>query len=335
MKREGAAAFWVRCSEFLGSGGLDTLAGRAGNDTYDLTAPLGGGIVVEDAGEGIDTIVVSVSYTLPANVENLTLPAPGGGYGIGNELDNVILGSSGINQLNGLGGADQLVGGGVTDFLYFDALDSVVNGGGDYDYAFAQGPAGVTINPVTRNLENVQGNDGNDVLNAAGANYAVVLNGMGGADQLTGGLGDDTLAFDAVDTVVQGGAGLDFAWAITDTAGVTVNLLAQGIEIAWGGSGGDTLSAGEGDDTILGGFGNDIGFSEGGTDIARFELDRAFYTWTDHGGGVVTVAGLGFTDTLYHVEVLRFDAGAESSCSASEGAHTNGRAEGARLDLHV
>ena len=48
-----------------------------------------GDVVVEAPGEGTDLIGSSVTYTLPANVENLTIG--GFGDGTGNELDNVIM----------------------------------------------------------------------------------------------------------------------------------------------------------------------------------------------------------------------------------------------------
>ena len=54
-----------------GGAGSDTMIGGAGNDTYVVDAT--GDVVTEVAGEGTDTVQASVSYTLGANVENLTL----------------------------------------------------------------------------------------------------------------------------------------------------------------------------------------------------------------------------------------------------------------------
>ena len=50
------------------------MVGGAGNDTYVVDAT--GDVVTEQADEGTDTIQSSVSYTLGANVENLTLTGP-------------------------------------------------------------------------------------------------------------------------------------------------------------------------------------------------------------------------------------------------------------------
>jgi serralysin len=220
---------------------------------------------------------------------------------IGNDGTDTLNGDSGNDTLNGGGGADQLQGGSGTDFLYIDAADTLVDGGADYDYAFVLGAGAVSLNLVTSNLESAEGNAGNDVFNAAGAAYAVVLNGRGGADQLTGGSGGDTFNFDAADTVVQGGTGTDFAWAVTETAAVTVNLLAQGIEIAWGGAGGDTLNAAgvavavqidgkDGNDVITGGSANNILIGNGGADQITGGAvgDQLFFDHLDtvvNGGG--------------------------------------------------
>ena len=54
-----------------GNSGNNVLAGGAGNDTYIVQNA--GDVVTEAANNGTDTVQSSVSYTLGANVENLTL----------------------------------------------------------------------------------------------------------------------------------------------------------------------------------------------------------------------------------------------------------------------
>src|SRR6266851_1204862 len=62
-------------------GGADTLIGGAGDDTYVVNSSSDS--VVEGIGQGIDTVLLkATSYTLPANVENLTL--------LGNYAHNVV-----------------------------------------------------------------------------------------------------------------------------------------------------------------------------------------------------------------------------------------------------
>ena len=65
-----------------------------------------GDVVTEALNEGTDTVQSSVTYTLGANVENLTLTGSANLNGTGNALANVITGNSGNNILDGAGGAD-------------------------------------------------------------------------------------------------------------------------------------------------------------------------------------------------------------------------------------
>ena len=103
-----------------GGAGADTLIGGAGDDTYRVDNL--GDVVVEQAGEGNDTVISTASsFTLPANVENLTLGTWSGSLenlnGYGNELDNTLRGNSGNNILVGGAGNDTLVGGSGNDTL--------------------------------------------------------------------------------------------------------------------------------------------------------------------------------------------------------------------------
>src|SRR5437868_2916740 len=76
-----------------GRAGADTMTGGTGNDSYYVDNP--GDLVIEKANEGTDTVFASISYTLPANVENLTLLDVVDAFliGTGNSLDNVIIGN--------------------------------------------------------------------------------------------------------------------------------------------------------------------------------------------------------------------------------------------------
>lgn len=98
-----------------GSLGADTTIGGAGSDTYFVDNA--GDRVVENAGEGIDSVQSTLSWTLADNAENLTLLGAGNNRATGNAEDNVLTGNGGSNVLSGLEGNDTLIGGGGNDTL--------------------------------------------------------------------------------------------------------------------------------------------------------------------------------------------------------------------------
>jgi Ca2+-binding RTX toxin-like protein len=109
-----------------GLSGADTMEGGAGNDTYIVENA--GDLVVEAAGEGIDTVKSSVEFTLGTNVENLVLTGAIWVGGTGNELDNQLTGNVQANRLDGGAGNDILIGGG--------GKDSLIGGAGDDLFRF-------------------------------------------------------------------------------------------------------------------------------------------------------------------------------------------------------
>jgi|CXWL01.1.fsa_nt_gi Ca2+-binding RTX toxin-like protein len=106
----------------------NTLTGGAGNDTYILGS---GDQVVEAATEGIDTVQSSLTYTLGANVENLTLTGFSAVNGTGNSLNNTMTGNSANNTLSGANGNDTLRGG--------LGNDTVRGGSGNDAFLFGRG----------------------------------------------------------------------------------------------------------------------------------------------------------------------------------------------------
>ena len=74
------------------------MIGGLGDDTYIVDNALD--VVTENANEGTDLVQSSVTYTLTANVESLTLTATAAINGTGNALDNVLTGNSAANISN-------------------------------------------------------------------------------------------------------------------------------------------------------------------------------------------------------------------------------------------
>src|SRR6185503_16672355 len=104
-----------------GGAGADTMQGGAGNDTYLVDNV--GDVVTEALNEGTDLVQSSVSFTLGANVENLTLTGTANLNGNGDA--NVLTGNSGNNTLDGGAGADTMVGGDGNDTYVVDNAGDV------------------------------------------------------------------------------------------------------------------------------------------------------------------------------------------------------------------
>ena len=107
---------------------VNRLNGGAGNDTYFAN---NGDILSEAAGGGSDSVfTTSNTFTLAANLENLTFTGVGDFTGTGNGSNNVITGGVGFDTLSSGGGSDTLIGGAGNDLM---------NGGAGNDM-FAFGP---------------------------------------------------------------------------------------------------------------------------------------------------------------------------------------------------
>ena len=110
-----------------------------GNDTYIVDSTWDQ--LLENPGEGTDTVYASAHFGLFDNVENLVLVEGAGAInGTGTAGDNTISGNSDANIIDGGAGNDMLSGNGGADIMIGGAGDDVLTGGlGDDVFAFAPG----------------------------------------------------------------------------------------------------------------------------------------------------------------------------------------------------
>ncbi len=178
----------------VGGVGADAMAGGLGNDTYYVDN-VGDSISEGILFGGTDQVYSSVSRTLEANVEHLTLTG-GATWGTGNASANTLVGNGLNNTLSGLAGNDTISGNAGNDWLSGgDGNDSVAGGSGN---------------------DTVLGGAGNDVLA-----------GNAGVDTMSGGLGNDTFRY-ADRGVANADAITDFSHAADSIA--LMNVLDNGID---------------------------------------------------------------------------------------------------------
>ena len=115
-----------------GRGGADAMNGGTGNDTYMVDNARDRAIESSAAG-GTDSVRSSVSFTLRANLDNLTLTGGGTINGNGNGLDNWLTGNGAANRLLGGAGEDMVRGGNGNDRLYGGEGDDRLSGGSGAD----------------------------------------------------------------------------------------------------------------------------------------------------------------------------------------------------------
>ncbi len=239
--------------DYLNGGtGADKLLGGTGNDSYVIDNT--GDIVTENTGEGIDTVLSSITYILGNNLENLTLTGSTAINGTGNALNNVLVGNSAINTLtggagddylDGAAGADKLLGGLGNDTYVIDnsgdtvtenaseGIDTVLS---SITYTLGSNLENLTlsgstaINATGNTLNNMlTGNSGVNALNGGAGNDT--MDGQGGNDQLTGGTGADTALYQLlVQSDALGGNGTD-VWSDFTIGNTTSNTNADKIDI--------------------------------------------------------------------------------------------------------
>jgi Ca2+-binding RTX toxin-like protein len=203
------------------------MVGGTGNDTYVVDNV--GDSVTENAAEGTDLVQSSVTYTLGANIENLTLTGTGAINAIGNTGANVLTGNTGNNVLNGGTGADTLAGGLGNDTYVIDNAGDVVTEAAAAGTDLVQSSITYTLGSDVENLTltgvaaiNATGNALANII--TGNSAANIIDGAAGADTMAGGASDDTYIVDSsTDKVTElSAAGTDLV-----QSSVTFTLLAN------------------------------------------------------------------------------------------------------------
>ncbi|NBJ11617.1 hypothetical protein [Microvirga arsenatis] len=298
-----------------GLAGADRMIGGAGDDTYFVNNT--GDVVVENADEGLDRVVSTISHVLAQNVENLTLLGAALN-GTGNALDNTILGNDQANKLTGADGNDTLDGGLGNDTLDGGiGTDTAVYAGNRADYAITGTLSDRTITGGTsgtdalRGIEILQFADGRlvgdtwepttppDPGNPGG--------GSGGAQpgnqpapapspivsSRTGTNRSEILNGSGADNIIKGMGGHDVIRGFGGNDSLYGN---SGHDRLNGHSGNDRVSGGAGNDSVDGGAGNDRVLGDSGNDrVAGSDGDD----WVHGGTGSDTVGGGAGNDTVF------------------------------------
>ena len=305
-----------------GGNGVDTLIGGAGNDTYSINTLTDK--LVENAGEGTDTVSSSVTFDLKsvANIENLTLTGSAALSGAGDDNNNSITGNTGANLLIGNGGDDTLNGGAGIDTLrgglgndtyvigtvFEDTIQENAGEGSDtinaqvtFDLASVANIENLTLvnggnfNGFGDGGDNrVTGNSGNNILEGRGGNDT--LTGAAGTDTLIGGNGNDVYIVDSTgDTITEAASeGTD---RIESSVTYTIAALANVENLTLTGTGNINGTGNAGDNVITGNAGNNKLSGGLGADTLIGGNGNDVYDNVDAADSVVEAAG-GGTDRI-------------------------------------
>jgi len=279
-----------------------TVNGDAAGNVISVSRNAGGTILVNNGAVAVSGGAATVTNTLKIVVlgnggnDDITLGTANGGligaFVVGGAGNDELNGGTGADTLSGGSGNDTLRGNGANDRLEGQDGHDDMDGGNGNDQAL--GSTGNDKVTVLSGKDTVDGGSGTDTfffqgtalgdnltVAAAGAKVfasrtnngpasadlggveAVVVNGLGGNDTVSGGLGLASL----VSLTLDGGVGND-------------SLL--------GGDGNDVLLGGDGNDTVAGNGGNDAAFLGAGNDT---------FAW-EPGDGNDTVEGQAGSDTL-------------------------------------
>lgn len=242
-----------------GGDGNDKLKGGAGNDWLDggngddMYVIDDSGDVIAESGDGVDLVHTLVTWTLGANLENLTLAAPGREIdGTGNELNNIITGNAFRNVISGMDGDDTLYGNGGNDDLFGGEGIDYLDGGTQNDF--------------------LDGGAGDDTMIGGIGNDTYVVDSLGDIVTELAGQGTDTIQTALNNFDLRNYANIEnltlLEGAVTATGNALNNVIigAEHFNDLDGGDGADTIYGMGGNDGIRGGLGADKLYGGAGAD---------------------------------------------------------------------
>lgn len=261
----------------LGGSGDDFVDGQQGNDVAFLGAdndtfqwdPGDGSDVIEGQ-DGNDIILFNGS----ASGETFEAAANGQRLRFTRNVGSIVLDADGVERidLQALGGADVVV---VNDLAGTSVTQINVD---------LEGSIGGNTGDAQADVIIVNGTNGNDTINIAGAGTTVSVTGLASQVNVTNSEGaNDSLVINAL-------GGQDEVSASVLPAGI-VKLTIDG------GAGNDTLHGSQGSDVFLGGEGNDFVAGRNGNDVAFLGAGDDVFEWNP-GDGNDTIEGQADYDRL-------------------------------------
>ena len=291
--------------------------------TADTDTPPASATLTLTADDGAGGVAVTSAPVFITDTFDLPVGTAGDDTIAGSAADETIEGHDGDDILSGGGGNDILNGGAGSDTANYAAAAAGVTARLNTGFATDDGDGGVD---TLISIENLVGSDFNDLLvGSAGANVLngglgadyllglagddILIGGAGAANQLQGGLGDDTYVVTANDTLIE------FANEGTDTVQTdraTYVLKTHFENLTYIGAGAFRGVGNAADNVIIGGAGDDVLAGLGGNDVLTGGdgVDTADYSAAAGGvvaslaGGAALDDGDGGSDTLTGIENL-------------------------------
>ncbi|TCL69429.1 calcium-binding protein, partial [Rhizobium sp. BK251] len=282
-----------------GGAGADALIGGTGDDTYIVD--VAGDVIVENVGEGIDTVkAASAAYTLADNVENLTYTGTVAFAGTGNDLNNTITGGdaadrlsggAGNDTLDGGAGADTLIGGTGDDTYIVDLTTDMVTEAANEGTDTVKTGLGLLV--LAANVENLVytgtgdfsgiGNALSNTITGGAGND--VLNGNAGTDTLIGGAGNDIYIVDNAGDAIVENAGEGIDQVQTSLSNYTLGENIENLSSVGNGFEGFTGTGNELDNRIVGSFAASSTLTGGaGDDILSGGMAADFFVYAPNWG---------------------------------------------------